>query len=312
MEGRFWTKARTLLPEGRICRQEALKDHTTFGIGGPADYYAEPESDEELAALLTLIREEEMPFFLLGRGSNVLAGDAGFRGVVVYLGKRGDSLRVEKTGNRGILKAGSGVTLARLARQAQQAGLAGLEFASGIPGLLGGAIYMNAGAYGGEMSQIVASVRALTPEGTIRVLTADELGFAYRDSVFQHTDLVILEADLALRGGDPAAIAARMCELSEKRQQKQPLAYPNAGSVFKRPEGYYAGALISDCGLKGYRIGGAEISQKHAGFIVNRCGASALDVINLIRYSQERVWDRFHVHLEPELRLLGETGLLYL
>lgn len=305
MKEDFGKQLTEILPGDRISRQEPLWKHTTFQIGGPADFYAEPRDEQELISLVTLARNEGVPYFLLGRGSNLLVNDLGYRGLVIHIGSSLDRVSIQETK----VTAQSGILLSRLAKQLLDAELTGFEFAAGIPGSLGGAVYMNAGAYGGEMKDILVRVKALRPDGEIVVLPAESLRLSYRDSIFQHEELYILEAELVLKSGDKKLIQARMQELSEQRQEKQPLSMPSAGSVFKRPPGYYAGALISDCHLRGVRIGGAQVSEKHAGFIVNAGGATAQDVIHLIRYIQKQVEDTFHVLLKPELRILDETGL---
>ena len=291
---------------GRFAGMEILYDepmalHTTFRIGGPAKRVARPRSTEEAAALLTLAEAEGWPVLMLGNGSNLLAADSGLDALVIHSGRL-DAL--ERTGGRTI-RAGAGVSLARLASFAQREGLGGLEFAHGIPGSLGGAVCMNAGAYGGEMSQVVRAVTAWFPgEGTVR-LECDALEFGYRRSVFSRRSGVALEAELALEPGDGQAIRAEMEDLSRRRREKQPLELPSAGSVFKRPEGRFAGALIEGCGLKGLRVGGAQVSEKHAGFVVNTGSATCADVLELIGHIQERVLEETGVALEPEIRILS-------
>lgn len=308
MTDRFWEQLTQFLPPERIWRQEPMSKHTTFQIGGPADYFAEPADEKELTALLKLAKEEEMPYFLLGKGSNLLVNDLGFRGLVIHFGSLWEQAEIEGE----IVTAGCGMMLARLGQMVLKAELTGFEFAAGIPGTLGGAVYMNAGAYGGEMKDILLDVTVLDEEGRIVTLPVEALELAYRGSIFHRKDWCILKARMRLQKGDADAIRSRMQELAYQRQSKQPLTMPSAGSVFKRPEGYYAGALIQDCQLKGYRIGGAQVSEKHAGFIVNTGGATAEDVVNLVRHIQHQVWETFHVHLEPELRILEQKGFVNL
>lgn len=308
MTDHFMEKLTQLLPPERIRLQEPMSKHTTFQIGGPADYFVEPADEMELTALLTLAKEEEMPYFLLGKGSNLLVNDLGFRGVVIHFGSLWEQASIEGE----VVTAGSGITLAKLAILIQKEELAGFEFAAGIPGTLGGAVYMNAGAYGGEMKDILLDVTALRADGTIVTLPVGELELTYRGSRFQREEMCILKARMQLAKGDPEAIRARIQELAFQRQSKQPLNMPSAGSVFKRPEGYFAGTLIQDCGLKGYQIGGAQVSEKHAGFIVNAGGATAADVVNLVRYIQKQVYETYQVHLEPELKILEQRGLVKL
>lgn len=281
-----------------------LSTLTSFRVGGPARFVARPGSAEELAELLQAARAENFPYVVLGRGSNVLASDEGYGGLVVLLSGFD---RIEAEGE--ILRAGAGVLMGTLAQAALEAGLSGLEFASGIPGTLGGGLFMNAGAYGGELCQVVESVDVLLPDGTVRTLSNEEMAFSYRRSVLQTKPWLALSAVIRLRAGDREEIRAAMRDLSARRRDKQPLEFPSAGSTFKRPEGNFAGALIEQASLKGVRIGGAQVSDKHAGFIVNTGGASSRDVQELVRYVQEQVEKRSGILLEPEVRFLGPDGL---
>ena len=283
---------------------EPMKRHTTFQVGGAADYFVTPETTEELKAVLALCREEEMPFFILGNGSNLLVSDAGYRGVIVHIGRPLGDLFVEGTK----ITAGAGVTLARLAQAAMEAGLTGLEFASGIPGTLGGALVMNAGAYGGEMAQVVETASILTKTGEEKTLSLPELQFGYRTSAILREGYLALGAEMNLQPGDKTEIKRTMEELAAKRREKQPLEYPSAGSTFKRPEGYFAGKLIMDAGLRGFAVGGACVSEKHCGFVVNKGGASAADIWELCRQVKKIVKEKFGVPLELEVRLLGDFG----
>ncbi len=288
-------------PDMEVLREEPMSRHTTFRIGGPVRRLARPAGPEELAALLELAEAEGWPTLVIGNGSNLLAADEGLDLLVIHTGHLD---RLERLGGAGI-RAGAGVSLARLALFAQKQSLGGLAFAHGIPGSLGGAVCMNAGAYGGEMSQVVRAVTAWFPgEGTVR-LECDALEFGYRRSVFSRRSGVALEAELALEPGDGQAIRAEMEDLSRRRREKQPLELPSAGSVFKRPEGRFAGALIEGCGLKGLRVGGAQVSEKHAGFVVNTGSATCADVLELIGHIQERVLEETGVALEPEIRILS-------
>lgn len=293
---------RTCLPEERVLLDEPMKLHTTFRVGGEANVFLQIEREEELAKLIPYLRKVEMPFFILGNGSNLLVSDKGYDGVILQLGKGFNGIRTE--GN--CVTAQAGALLSQTAKAAQEHGLTGLEFASGIPGSVGGAVVMNAGAYGGEMKQAVRLVRVMDYEGNILELDNATMEFGYRSSAVKNRPFVVLEAVFSLETGDPAAIAAKMAELARRRREKQPLELPSAGSTFKRPEGYFAGKLIMDAGLCGLSVGGARVSEKHCGFVVNDADASAADISELIKQVQERVWERFGVQLEPEVIFLGE------
>ena len=288
--------------EDGLVRDALMKDYTTFKIGGPADLLIQPSSEEELVQAVSFLRRGKIPVTVLGNGSNVLVKDGGIRGAVIRIGKNMAGIRTEGTE----LTAGAGALLSAAAAAAAGADLAGMEFASGIPGSVGGAVFMNAGAYGGEMSQIVVSCRALMPDGSMREFPADQLEFGYRRSIFAKNGGIVTSCTMKLREGKKEEILARMKELNGRRMEKQPLNFPSAGSTFKRPEGYFAGKLIQDSGCRGLRVGGARVSQKHAGFVINEGGAIAADVIQLIRLVQMRVKDCFGVDLEPEVRIIGE------
>ena len=279
-------KIRDYLPDMTVERDVPMSRHTSFRIGGPARRMAFPESREQLVILLGLAEECGIRPFLLGRGTNLLVSDRGLDTLVIKTAERMTSIR-------------------RLAVYAQQAGLAGLEFAHGIPGSMGGAVCMNAGAYGGEMRQVVTEVTALYPDG-IRRFTGDQAEFAYRHSRFLEDGAVVLGAAVRLTPDDPAAIRQRMDDLMARRRASQPLEWPSAGSTFKRPEGYYAGTLIDQTGLKGLTVGGAQVSEKHAGFVINTGSATCADVRELIRRVQEAVYKAHGVRLEPEVRFVGE------
>lgn len=285
-----------------VLRDEPMSAHTTFRIGGPADYFVTPGTPEEIAAVTKLCQSGGIPYYIIGNGSNLLVGDKGFRGVIIQVYKNRNAIRVE--GNE--VHAQAGALLSKVAAAACQAGLAGLEFASGIPGTVGGAVRMNAGAYGGEMKDILESVTVLDDSGQVRTLDKSRLRMGYRTSVVKEKGYVVLGARLRLTRGDKEQIAARMEELKKKRVEKQPLEYPSAGSTFKRPEGYFAGKLIMDCGLRGYRVGGAQVSTKHCGFVINAQDATAADVLALIRDIQDKVYEKFQVKLETEIRFLGD------
>ena len=294
---------RALCPGADVRAGVRLDKYTTLRVGGPADYFCEPETEEALAGLLAAAETLSLPVLLMGNGSNLLVRDGGFRGLAIRLG-RGLS-RIERT--EGGLRAGAGALLSVLSRTAQEAALTGLEFAQGIPGSVGGGLYMNAGAYGGELGQVTESVRVLSG-GEIRCVPGGEMGFSYRHTRAMDEKWVILGADFRLEKGDPEAIAAAMQDFASRRREKQPLEYPSAGSFFKRPPGHFAGALIEQAGLKGCAVGGAQVSQKHAGFLINRGGATAEDFLRLMAHVQDTVEARFGVRLEPEVRIVGSEG----
>lgn len=281
---------------------EALSKHTTFKTGGAAKALVYVCDEEKLKAVIKLCKDEKEPFFILGNGSNLLVSDEGFDGIVIKLS--GDFLKTSVEGDR--LIAGAGVILSKVCMLARDNSLAGLEFAFGIPGTVGGAMVMNAGAYGGEMNAVVESVRLLEADGNVRDYSNDELEFGYRDSILKHKDLIALRTVFKLERGSKTEIAAKMDELLGRRREKQPLEFPSAGSTFKRPEGYYAGKLIEDAGLKGLRVGGASVSVKHSGFIVNDQNATSKDIDELINLVRSKVRDKFNVTLEPEVIRIGE------
>lgn len=290
------------LGKANVSENEPMSRHTTFRVGGAADWFLTPETENMLCAALKIIAEAGMPYFVMGNGSNLLVGDRGIRGAVVCPYKKMSAVRV--SGNE--IYAECGARLSTVALSAADASLCGMEFASGIPGSVGGAIYMNAGAYGAEMSGIVKSVRYMAVDGEICELRAEECGFGYRKSVFCEKDGVILGCTLSLEHGDEGAIREYMRELNDRRVSKQPLDKPSAGSTFKRPEGHFAGALIENSGLMGATIGGAQVSEKHAGFVVNAGGATAKDILDLICHVKKTVFDNTGVMLEPEVKIVGE------
>lgn len=281
---------------------EPMTKHTSFHIGGPAELMAQPQSEAELQSLLLKAAEAAVPVTLVGNGSNLLVRDKGIRGLVIKLGSMLRDIKV--SGN--VLTFGSGVSLAQASRKAAELGLSGMEFAVGIPGSIGGAVYMNAGAYDGEMAKVVKSVRVMDAAGEVSELSADELDFGYRHSALQGSGKIVTSVTVELAAGDKQAIAEKMADFSNRRITKQPLELPSAGSMFKRPPGYFAGTLIDQTGLKGYTVGGAQVSTKHAGFVVNIGGATAADVLQLISDVQAKVFAAHGVHLEPEVLVLGE------
>ena len=278
-----------------------LDKFTTLRVGGPADYFAEPATEAALTALLAAAQEAALPVLLMGNGSNLLVRDGGFRGLVIRLGKAFSGI----TRKENCLYAQAGALLSVLARQAQEAGLTGLEFAQGIPGSVGGGVYMNAGAYGGELGNTVDFVRVFDG-GSVRDIPGGEMRFSYRHTRAMEENWVILGAQFRLTPGDPKEIEAAMRDYAARRKEKQPLEYPSAGSFFKRPAGHFAGALIEGAGLKGLTVGGAQVSEKHAGFLINKGGATASDFLKLMEEVQERVMEKYCVRLEPEVRIVGE------
>lgn len=285
-----------------VAEQESMKKHTTFRIGGPADLFAAPDTAEKAAAVVRVCREQGAPFYVIGNGSNLLVSDRGYRGVVLQIYK--NLSKIEVCGD--VLTAQAGAMLSVIAKKALSCSLTGFEFASGIPGTIGGAAVMNAGAYGGEMRDVLQEVTVLTRDGGILTVPAQELMLGYRYSVIPENGWIVLGAKLKLRRGEHDAIKARMDELKEQRVAKQPLDLPSAGSTFKRPEGYFAGKLIMDAGLRGFSVGGAQVSEKHCGFVVNTGNATAEDVQRLIAEVKARVMAQFGVELEPEVKMLGE------
>ena len=284
-----------------IVKNESMKKHTSFKIGGFADEFCEACDAEEIESLINYASSKNIPYTIIGNGTNLLVSDKGIRGLVIKIADKYADIKI--SGNRII--ADSGTLLTKIALEALKNSLEGFEFASGIPGTLGGAVFMNAGAYGGEMKDIVTSVTFLK-DGKKHTLSKDKLDFGYRKSVFTGTDAVILSAELELKSGNKDEIFVKMEDYRKRRTEKQPLLIPSAGSTFKRPEGFFAGKLIEDAGLKGFRIGGASVSEKHSGFVVNDGNATAEDVLLLIRHIQKTVKDKFGVDLETEVKLLGE------
>lgn len=302
MNQEFWNQMCGIVGSDHVDTDEPMKKHTTFRIGGPADYYVTPHSKDEIAQVIAACRKENIPYYILGNGSNLLVSDNGYRGVIIQIFKNYNDVCVEGE----CITAKAGALLSKIAKKALEHGLTGFEFASGIPGTLGGAAVMNAGAYGGEMKDVLEEVTVLSREGDILTLKREELEMGYRSSIIARKGYIVLEAKLKLRHGSREEIAARMEELKEKRISKQPLEYPSAGSTFKRPEGYFAGKLIMDAGLRGFSVGDAQVSEKHCGFVINKGEATAEQVRELMREVTRRVEEASGVRLEPEVKMLGE------
>ena len=302
MNQNFYDKLNNVIAKDSILTDEPMSRHTKFRVGGPADFFVTPKAKEEVRDVIRICKEAGMPYYIIGNGSNLLVSDAGYRGVIVQIYKEMNEVKVEGD----LVKAQAGALLSGIAAKALGAELSGFEFASGIPGTIGGACVMNAGAYGGEMKDVLEFVTVLTGEGKIIELGRNELELGYRTSVIAKKGYIVLGAVLKLERGDGEKIKTYMDELKEKRVTKQPLEYPSAGSTFKRPEGYFAGKLIEDAGLRGFQVGGAQVSEKHCGFVINRDHATAADIMELMRQVQIRVKENSGVDLEPEVKRLGD------
>lgn len=291
-----------IVGEHNVKIDEPMSKHTTFRIGGAAQFFVTPQTVEALKQLVVFCNDSNIPYFILGHGSNLLVRDRGMRCVVIQLYTNFADFSIEDCR----IKAQAGVMLSRLGVAAKEAGLTGFEFAAGIPGTLGGAIMMNAGAYGGEMKDIVESVQLMDRDGNLLEKSAAEMDFSYRHSIVEEKQYIVLGAILKLEQGEPQLIEERMEELAVARKTKQPLEFPSAGSTFKRPEGHFAGKLIMDAGLRGYQVGGAQVSEKHCGFVINKGDATATDVLQLIDDVKKKIYDAFQVELEPEVKIVGE------
>lgn len=296
------SKLEDFMDKDSLLIDEPMKNHTSFKVGGPVDLMVLPKTEAEITNVLKVLTKVQVPFYIMGNGSNLLVSDKGFSGVVIKLYNNYNDFSVDEE----IITAKSGILLSKLAKVALTHNLGGFEFASGIPGTLGGAVTMNAGAYGGEMKDVLVSAHVVDRQGNISEIVNGNLALAYRTSAIQKKDLIVLSAKLQLKKAPYEDIKEKIDELDHKRKDKQPLEWPSAGSTFKRPEGHFAGKLIQDCGLKGYSIGGAQVSEKHCGFIINKGGATASDIINLIRHVQATVYERFGVGLDTEVKRLGE------
>ncbi|MDD2586156.1 MAG: UDP-N-acetylmuramate dehydrogenase [Syntrophomonadaceae bacterium] len=299
----MYSRILNFIPAERVKFNEPMHRHTTFRIGGPADVLIMPESFAEVTEIVSFCKDRGISFFILGMGSNILVRDKGIRGVVIKLGNKLKNIRISDNN----IYAETGIRLSELSKRAAAHSLSGLEFAEGIPGSLGGAVVMNAGAYGGEISKVVAEVEAINDSGLVKKFTPEQIQYGYRKSIFQNSDYIILAASFKLEYGEKEKIQATMREFAHLRREKQPLDLPSAGSTFRRPEGYYVGPMLEKMGLKGYNVGGAAVSGKHAGFIVNTGSATANDVINLIKYIQQKAREQFEVDLQPEIKIIGEA-----
>ena len=301
MNDQFLTELQNVMGGSGIFMEEPMKKHTTFRVGGPADVLVQPD-ETALAAILALCRQYHVPYSFIGNGSNLLVGDKGIRGVVIEMTDPMGNIEVDGTK----ITAQAGAMLSKIANTAASNGLGGMEFAAGIPGSVGGAVVMNAGAYGGEMKDIIEKVYVLDENGAQLELDRDALDLGYRHSCIPEKKYIVTKVVLELVPRDEAEIRSEMKELNEKRAEKQPLQYPSAGSTFKRPEGYFAGKLIMDAGLRGYQVGGAQVSEKHCGFVINKGGATAADICQLMQDVSDKVQAQFGVVLEPEVKMIGE------
>ncbi len=290
---------------GCVLVDEPMSRHTTFRVGGCADIFVSPQTVKEATEIVRLLLTQKYPYTVIGNGSNIIVSDSGYRGCIICMETAAANLCTEGS----VITAGAGVMLSKVARMAYENSLTGLEFASGIPGTVGGAVVMNAGAYGGEMKDVIKTVTVFdTQNCSIETVDACDMGFGYRTSIIKERPLIVLEACFELKQGNADDIKAVMDDLAIRRREKQPLEYPSAGSTFKRPEGYFAAKLIEDTGLKGLAEGGAQVSEKHAGFVINRGGATATEVLTLIREIKSRVFEKFGVMLETEVIVLGDTA----
>lgn len=301
MNDQFLTELENIMAGSGIFMEEPMKKHTTFRVGGPADVLVQPD-ETALAAILALCRQYHVPYSFIGNGSNLLVGDKGIRGVVIEMTDPMGNIEVNGTK----ITAQAGAMLSKIANTAASNGLGGMEFAAGIPGSVGGAVVMNAGAYGGEMKDIIEKVYVLDENGAQLELDRDALDLGYRHSCIPEKKYIVTKVVLELVPRNEAEIRSEMKELNEKRAEKQPLQYPSAGSTFKRPEGYFAGKLIMDAGLRGYQVGGAQVSEKHCGFVINKGDATAADICQLMRDVSDKVQAQFGVVLEPEVKMIGE------
>lgn len=300
----FTKKLEQIVGSEQVCVQEPMSKHTTFRVGGLSDYFVSPSGISQIRDIIDLCHKEEIPYYIIGNGSNLLVSDSGYRGVMIHLGTAFSGYDMDE--ETGVVTVKAGASLGAVVRAVSRRGFGDMTWAAGIPGSFGGAVVMNAGAYGGEMKQVLTEVTWLEEDGSIVTAPAGELDLGYRRSIFKHTRKVVLEGRLKLEKSDPEKLLEKIEELNQKRKDKQPLEYPSAGSAFKRPEGYFAGKLIEDSGLKGYRVGGAQVSEKHCGFVINRDGATAADLYALFGHIKAVVKEKFQVEMELEVELIGE------
>lgn len=304
----FYIKLIEKIEHTQVLRDEPLANHTSFKVGGPAYFVVQPRTADEVIYVINLCKARNMPFYIIGNGSNLLVGDKGYEGTIIKLNEEFSDVDIDpipREDNSYIVNVKAGISLSKFAKILAGEGLAGFEFAAGIPGTVGGAITMNAGAYGGEIKDCINSVTVLDKECNLIFLNKEELDLGYRSSIIQKNGYIVLEASFVFEKGNPDEILEKITELNNRRKEKQPLEYPSAGSTFKRPEGYYAGKLIMDSGLSGYSMGGAQVSKKHCGFIINTGNATAEDIRSLIQHVKDVVKDKFEVTLEQEVKMLG-------
>lgn len=301
MENILYNELCEAIGKDRVKQEEPMSQHTTFKVGGNAEYFVAPDSIEGIKAVVEVCKKHKVPYYVCGNGSNLLVSDEGFRGVILQIFHNLNECKMEK----GKITVQAGMLLTKVAKLISQDGYTGMEFAIGIPGTIGGAVAMNAGAYGGEIKDVITKATVLNKEGQVLTLNKEELELGYRTSIITREEYIVLEAEFELEQGKQEEIKA-LCEKNSKaRIEKQPLEFPSAGSTFKRPEGYFAGKLIMDAGLRGYTIGGAQVSEKHCGFIINKGNAKAKDVLDLIQYVQKKVMEEYQVTLETEVKMLG-------
>jgi len=304
LEEHFFQKLNHILPQNQIRQKELLKNHTSLHIGGEADCFVTPAGIDEIKNVLNLCKQENMPYYIMGNGSNLLVCDEGYRGLILKLGEEFSFIWVKEDGT---VTAQAGVLLSKLANIVAKNNLTGFEFAAGIPGTFGGAVTMNAGAYGGEMKQCITGAKVMDEEGNVHLLNKDELELGYRSSILQKKNYILLEADMKFETGNSHNIFGKIHDLNAQRREKQPLDQYSAGSTFKRPQGYFAGKLINDAGLRGYQVGDAAVSEKHCGFVINKGNATAKDFLTVVNDVTGIVKDKFGIILEPEIKYLGEV-----
>lgn len=303
----FYLTLIEIIPENQVLEDEPLSNHTSFKVGGPAKYLVFPKNISEIVRIIELCKKSNMPYYVMGKGSNLLVSDKGYEGTIIKLNGDFSNINIKQLSKKEYLvHAQTGISLAKMAKFLASNGLAGFEFAAGIPGTLGGAVTMNAGAYNGEIKDIIMGATVLDKDCNLINLSKEELELGYRSSIIQKEGYIVLEVEFVFDKGDSDEIFAKIIDLNKRRRDKQPLEYPSAGSAFKRPVGNYAGKLIMDCGLKGYSIGGAQVSTKHCGFVINKGSATATDIFNLLNHIKKVVYEQFGVPLEQEVKMLGD------